>query len=179
MDQKNSIVTNIYTIKLGRALKLIKAKSDINIDELEKKYLTKGTYIEIIGKNNLLHQLANPPSYYGKIVNVEKKEITIDEYNSLPIIKYTSNDREENDTIKELQNEINRLNIKLSEAIKDRDSYKKAYKDLIKRKQKEIENKDIESKDIESKNIEKEYKDKEQLKDIYNSLYNVYKELFL
>ena len=25
MDQKNSIVTNIYTIKLGRALKLIKA----------------------------------------------------------------------------------------------------------------------------------------------------------
>ena len=59
MDQKNSIVTNIYTIKLGRALKLIKAKSDINIDELEKKYLTKGTYIEIIGKNNLLHQLVN------------------------------------------------------------------------------------------------------------------------
>ena len=163
MDKENSIVTNIYTIKLGRALKLIKAKSDINIDELE----------------NLLHQLENPPSYYGKIVNVEKKEITIDEYNSLPIIKYTSNDREENDTIKELQNEINRLNIKLSEAIKDRDSYKKAYKDLIKRKQKEIENKNIESKDIESKDIEKEYKDKEQLKDIYNSLYNVYKELFL
>ena len=26
---------------------------DINIDELEKKYLTKGTYIEIIGKNIL------------------------------------------------------------------------------------------------------------------------------
>ena len=162
MGKENSIVTNIYTIKLGRALKLIKAKSDINIDELEKKYLTKGTYIEIIGKNNLLHQLANPPSYYGKIVNVEKKEITIDEYNSLPIIKYTSNDRKENDTIKELQNEINRLNIKLSEAIKDRDSYKKAYKYRI-----------------YPNSEQKEYKDKEQLKDIYNSLYNVYKELFL
>lgn len=164
----------IYTIDLGKGLKPIEALLKQSETTLEIGDIVKvKVEVDISKSFSLLKTI--PVVFYGKVV---------DKYNDFPKeslsvieeIVSNGNDRDRDIIIEEYQQEINRLNLELSEAQKDRDNYKKAYEDL-KKQRKIMEVQDNENKDVANKEESKpkETENKETMEDY---TYEVLKELF-
>ena len=132
----------IYIIELGEGLETTRAilstptRTEPKIGDIVK------VEVNVSNPFSLIKNI--PITFYGKIIDYGKSELTTIEIakEKLSIIREIVNNN--SNAITEQQKEISRLNLELGEAQRDRDNYKKAYEDLKElrrtREQKSCEN---------------------------------------
>lgn len=137
-EQNSKKNIKIYTVKISdtKNIKCILHNSknkDINIFDIVSFYK--------INNYNLLG--------YGKVIDIKKEKLTQKEIDEIEYEIFLCGTKNNYNTIQQQADEINKLNIKISELEKDRDNYKKSYKDLLDRTSKKIDE-DIDKDDFDN-----------------------------
>ena len=164
----------IYIIELGEGLETTRAilstptRTEPKIGDIVK--------VEVNVSNPFSLIKTIPIVFYGKIIDYGKSELTTIEIakEKLSIIREIVNNN--SNAITEQQKEISRLNLELGEAQRDRDNYKKAYEDLLRRtrEQKSYENV---TNNLSSNKEESKTKETENKKSLEDYAYEYLKEI--